>query len=47
MNDWEEGKSYSFEGRDLDECNNFDLGDPANIDLNFLMEIYHTGKHTQ
>ena len=43
-NDWEAGKSYTFEGHLLFECNNFDLGDPELINLNFLMEIYHTGK---
>ena len=43
MNDWEAGRSYEFSGSDLDECNAFDLGDPANINLEFFMEIYHTG----
>ena len=43
--DWEEGNSYSFDGRDLGECNDFDLGDPANVNLDFLMEIFHTGKN--
>ena len=44
INDWEKGKSYSFDGPDLGECNDFDLGEPTSINLNFLMEIYHTGK---
>ena len=43
QNDWEAGRSYEFHGGDLDECNDFDLGDPANINLEFFMEIYHTG----
>ena len=42
-NDWEAGRSYEFSGGDLEECNDFDLGDPANINLDFFMEIYHTG----
>ena len=42
-NDWEAGQSYEFNGGDLLECNDFDLGDPANINLDFFMEIYHTG----
>jgi len=43
QNDWEAGRSYEFDGGDLDECNDFDLGDPAGINLDFFMEIYHTG----
>ena len=43
QNDWEAGRSYEFNGGDLDECNDFDLGDPANINIDFFMEIYHTG----
>ncbi len=43
-NDFQPGKSNTFEGNYIGECDGFDLGDSSAIDLSNTIEIFHDGK---